>query len=303
MRIDPEFESLIPPLNDEEFKQLEKNCCEYGIRDHLVVAVYPGSDGEVLIDGHNRYEIARKCNLSFTTKRLDFSSKEAAMIWMINNQIGRRNLPTYQRALLALRTKPLLEKQAKENERAGAEMTNTGLRKSVKAVNTQKELAKIAGVSHDTIHKVETIEKDGDKELIDQVKRGEKTINRAYQEVRAKDTPIVESRAQREARELREAKQRHEEFEQSKGDKIVSFQDALQDKEDMEDIADAFYEDFIKIGAKMLLVDNMIADGSMRETLRGMKRGERSDLMNRARNYMGIMVRFQRILAEVADEK
>lgn len=300
MRIEKEFKELIPPLSDEELQELEKNCCEYGIRDHLVVAVYPGSDGEVLIDGHNRHEIARKCNLSFTTKRIDFESKEAAMIWMINNQIGRRNLSAYQRAVLALKTKPMLEKQARENQGSRTDLTSV---RNLTNVDTKKELAKIAGVSHDTIHKVETIENDGDKELIDQVKRGEKTINRAYQEVRAKDTPPVESRSQREARELREAKQRHEEFEQTKSDKIVSLQDAIQDKEDLEDIADAFYEDFIKIGAKMLLVDNMIADGSMRETLRGMKRGEMSDLMNRARNYMGIMVRFQRILAEVADEK
>lgn len=51
----------------------------------------------------------------------------------------------------ALKLKPIIAEKAKENEKVGAEMTNTGLQKSVKAVNTQKELAKTAGVSHDTI--------------------------------------------------------------------------------------------------------------------------------------------------------
>ena len=37
IRIDKEFESLIPPLSDEEFAQLEENCVRDGIRDALVV--------------------------------------------------------------------------------------------------------------------------------------------------------------------------------------------------------------------------------------------------------------------------
>lgn len=301
MRIEKEFKELIPPLSDEEFQELEKNCCEYGIRDHLVVAVYPGSGGEVLIDGHNRHEIARKCNLSFTTKRIDFESKEAAMIWMINNQIGRRNLTTYQRAVLALKTKPMLEKQAEEHLHLSE---GKGCQKSdkVNPIDTKKELAKIAGVSHDTIHKVEVIQQKVPEETKKALNRGDVSINQVYSGIKAAEN---QTKQQEKNKELREAKQRHEVYEQTKSqnNKVVSFHDAKQDKEDMEDIAEAFYEDFIRIGSKMLLVDNMIADGSMKETLKGMKRNEMSDLMNRARNYMGIMVRFQRILAEVADEK
>ena len=55
---------------------------------------------------------------------------------------------------LALRLKPVIAERAKENNRLGADMTNTGLQNSVKAVNTQQEIAKAAGVSHDTIAKV-----------------------------------------------------------------------------------------------------------------------------------------------------
>ena len=43
IRIDPEFESLIPPLTADEFKQLEENCVAEGIRDPLVVTKEPGS--------------------------------------------------------------------------------------------------------------------------------------------------------------------------------------------------------------------------------------------------------------------
>ena len=190
MRIEKEFKELIPPLSDEEFQELEKNCCEYGIRDNLVVAVYPGSDGEVLIDGHNRHEIARKCNLSFTTKRIDFESKEAAMIWMINNQIGRRNLTTYQRAVLALKTKPMLEKQAREKRNETLKQNATVNQKSDEReeFNTTKELAKIAGVSHDTIHKVEVIQQKAPEETKKALNRGEVSINQVYSGIKAAES-------------------------------------------------------------------------------------------------------------------
>ena len=46
----------------------------------------------------------------------------------------------------------------KENERLGGK----GSQKSVNhKTDTQKEIAKLAGVSHDTIHRVETIEASG----------------------------------------------------------------------------------------------------------------------------------------------
>ena len=74
----------------------------------------------------------------------------------------------------------MIAEKAKENLHQG----NEPLQKSVNPVNTQKELAKTAGVSHDTIHKVEVIENSGDKELIGKVRNKETSINKAYREVR-----------------------------------------------------------------------------------------------------------------------
>jgi N6-adenosine-specific RNA methylase IME4/DNA-binding XRE family transcriptional regulator len=85
---------------------------------------------------------------------------------------------------LALKLKPLVAAQAKENLIKGAEMTNTGLQKSVKAVNTQKEIAKAAGVSHDTIAKVEKIQAKATPEIKKAVKSGEMSINQAYNAIK-----------------------------------------------------------------------------------------------------------------------
>ena len=62
----------------------------------------------------------------------------------------------------------MLTEKAKEKQ---SEAGGAVRQKSDKAVvDTKKELAKVAGVSHDTIHKVEVIENSGDKELIGKVR-------------------------------------------------------------------------------------------------------------------------------------
>ena len=52
LRIDPEFKAQIPPLTQEERKQLEENILAEG--ELLApILVWNGA----IVDGHNRYEI------------------------------------------------------------------------------------------------------------------------------------------------------------------------------------------------------------------------------------------------------
>lgn len=181
LTIDNEFKNLIPPLTPDERKGLEESILSEGCRDSLIA--WHG----ILVDGHNRYEICEKYGLPFSVTETDFESRDAVIEWIIKNQFGRRNLPLYERARLALRLKPVIAERAKENNRLGAEMTNTGLQNSVKAVNTQQEIAKAAGVSHDTIAKVEKIEASASEETKEALRRGEMSINQAYTEVKKQE--------------------------------------------------------------------------------------------------------------------
>ena len=55
LKIDPEFQSQIPPLTDDEFKQLEENILKEGkLLSPLIVW------NNTLVDGHNRYEIVQE---------------------------------------------------------------------------------------------------------------------------------------------------------------------------------------------------------------------------------------------------
>ena len=63
LTIDPEFEGKIPPLREEELKQLEENI----LADGVVINPLIVWDG-VIVDGHNRYRILQKHpEIQFTT--------------------------------------------------------------------------------------------------------------------------------------------------------------------------------------------------------------------------------------------
>lgn len=179
INIDSEFKGLIPPLTSDERQGLERSLLAEGCRDALVLW------GDTLIDGHNRFEICTRNNIPFKTVQKEFADRRSAIEWIILNQFGRRNLPSHERARLALRLKPVIAEKAKENQYSGVNQYTESLsQNSVKPsarIDTQKELAKIAGVSHDTIAKVEKIEKSAPEPIIEASRKGEISVNAAYQ--------------------------------------------------------------------------------------------------------------------------
>ena len=92
LTIDPEFASKIPPLREEELKQLEENILADGVVINPLI-VWNG----VIVDGHNRYHILQQHpEIQFTTYEKKFSDRYAAIAWICKNQLGRRNLTPQQ---------------------------------------------------------------------------------------------------------------------------------------------------------------------------------------------------------------
>ena len=96
LKIDPEFQSQIPPLTDDEFKQLEENILKEGkLLSPLIVW------NNILVDGHNRYAILQKHpEIYFSTMPLPFESRGEVLAWICKNQLGRRNLTPEQKKFL-----------------------------------------------------------------------------------------------------------------------------------------------------------------------------------------------------------
>ena len=185
LTVDPEFRDLIPPLNEEELKLLEASIVADGCESPLIV--WNG----VIVDGHNRYAICRKREISFSTQEKNFSSRDDTMLWMLRNQLGRRNLNPYQRSELALRTEPLLREAAKKKQ-----ATSTGghdpqlletSRKAEQKIHTNKELASLAGVSDNTIRKARRIVRDADDAVKHELRQEKLSVNKAYTDLLEKE--------------------------------------------------------------------------------------------------------------------
>lgn len=77
------------------------------------------------------------------------------MQWMINTQLGRRNLPPQQRIAVVKKFEKKIQEQAKENMSIGGSSDKKGSPNGEtlieKQTHTDKELAKLAGVGTGTV--------------------------------------------------------------------------------------------------------------------------------------------------------
>jgi len=174
--VNEELRKYIDPLTDSERAMLERSLLAEGCRDALVLW------GDVLIDGHNRYEICRKHGIEFkTVQNTSFETIEQVMLWMIDNQLSRRSVTDFQRGMLALRKKELLATGSRprppEKSEAAPEAPPVPVAITGKA--SRKEVAQIAGVSSHTIGQIEKIQKTATPELIDAVRVGTISIGAA----------------------------------------------------------------------------------------------------------------------------
>ena len=186
LKIDKEFKSLIPPLGREELLQLEENIKQDGCRDPLVVW------GDILVDGHNRFDICTRNEIKFKTVSHKFNDRTEAIIWIIDNQFGRRNLADIDRIALARKREEVLRPIAKENLRTptgGRGLTSAKLPESKPPIDTRKESAKTAGVGERTYDAGKLIldaaaSGEISQEVVEEVRRKEKSIHRVAKDIK-----------------------------------------------------------------------------------------------------------------------
>lgn len=96
LKIDPEFQSKIPPLQFEEEQQLEQNIIAEGRLLNPIVTW----NGYIL-DGHTRYRILKKHGfIKFEVEEIQLANKYEALAWICKNQLGRRNLSPERKKFL-----------------------------------------------------------------------------------------------------------------------------------------------------------------------------------------------------------
>lgn len=187
LKIDKEFQGLIPPLAAEEHRLLEENIRRDGCRDPLVVW-----DG-ILIDGHNRFSICTQYRLPFTIQQIKLENRTAAKLWIIDNQFGRRNLPDIDAIALQRKREDILRPLAKANKIESGKQTGRGNKKVLanlpEPLDTRKLSAKAAGVGERTYDAGKLILDAAEKgeipqEDVDAIRRKEKSIHRVANDVK-----------------------------------------------------------------------------------------------------------------------
>jgi len=197
---------IIPPLTQEEYSLLEESI-KKGYNTAYPIIVCDGTiiDGHNRYELCKKYNIAfttsvestAKCRVKSNatiqnnsiledgrdTSEMSFDGELDIKIWIIQNQFARRNLTPGNRCELAFVLEPMLNKKGKENQAKNFEsfeqlsskstpisQNSAKLVTKTRPVDTREEIAKLAGVSHDTVSKYKQIREKSPEETF---KKGE----------------------------------------------------------------------------------------------------------------------------------
>jgi len=176
LKFDKEFETLIPPLTESEFNALTDSIIDEGCRDPLVIW------NKIILDGHNRYNICKKNGIIFKIVEKNFDDREQAKVWILENQLGRRNLNEAQRIDVVDKLFGLKEKQDAKDRQLSRDRSGK-FTTTVEKFKSRDKLGKKAKVSGKTYEKGITVKTEQPK-IWDKCLQGEISIDKAYKETK-----------------------------------------------------------------------------------------------------------------------
>jgi len=153
MIIDKEFKSLIFSLSKDELAILEENIIKDGCRDALVV----WKEEDILLDGHNRYEICTKHKIDYKIKAINLPNRMAAADWIDSNQLGRRNLSPDMMRLIRGRLYNRIKKEQGGDHKSKDQIDTL--------INSADKISKQYGISSATIKRDAKFAKEVESDL------------------------------------------------------------------------------------------------------------------------------------------
>lgn len=182
--IDPEFQSLIPALSENEAALLTKQILAQGCLQPL--CVWKTEDAlRILLDGHNRYRICTENSRDYQTVNIKLDSREHAKLWILMHQAGRRNLTDDQRAVvwndireqrsvIAVAVRLQVARDAKTAKTSVPAMEA----KTTPIERTRTAVAKESQIPESKLRKVAALKKSNPK-LYEDVRTGKVTLREA----------------------------------------------------------------------------------------------------------------------------
>lgn len=192
IKINQEFKDLIPPVSEDEYLILKESIQERGQESAVIV----WEETDEVVDGHHRYQVCQELGIEPKVEYKSFSSQEDVKVWMIELQLGRRNLGSFWRMELVNQLawfKQQLKTQAKSTSSVNATKTSSKIlelelsqtQRHSQSVNGQ--LADMANVSHESMRKHIKIMNEGDEDTKEQYKNGDISTHKAYTKTTKKE--------------------------------------------------------------------------------------------------------------------
>lgn len=234
VQIDPEFRGVIPVHSWDELADLQASIERFGYLAPFIV--WRNEAGvPLLLDGHARLEILRpalklarkarendpKALVSRSAEApavvtIELASRDEAVLWIVNAQLGRRNLSAIDRIALVAKRKDIVARQAKANQSAGGGDKKSDAAKSLSMkapeaievvsrfgktpIDVRKELAAEAGVSEQTFANANRVidavaEGTLPKETIADINAGKLSIHGVAKSLKATDGKPTKSKS------------------------------------------------------------------------------------------------------------
>lgn len=229
------MEKLLFPLTEEEFKALEDSIFADGLQDAVKVWINPEDSKCYLVDGHNRYAIMEKYGKRIPDDKITildddkYKTKDDVILYMLQYQLGRRNLTPVQKMALVEYHREIFQSRAKENLSSGGKGLS-GLTK----VNTRKEVSNITGLSEGTIAKYDFVMKTDNQFIRNEMLNEKISINKAYDIVKSDNSEISFNINEYKIidipiKHLRPFPQRKKYFEEMFGDEWINFLNSVKE--------------------------------------------------------------------------
>lgn len=202
LKINPRFEKFSPKKKQDEIDELRKSLKEKGYIGAAILTWHG-----YIVDGHNRYHMCKELGIEIDDDNIeeidlgDDAEEIDAMDWMLTHQLSSKNLSVGEKLAMTeeFKKEVALENEKKRKETEGRPskenctpigVQNTDDNRSRSNTWTDSQTAKKAGVGVGTVARYNRVMNSDDENLKEKVKSGEVTVNKAYEEVRKKETRI-----------------------------------------------------------------------------------------------------------------
>jgi 16S rRNA G966 N2-methylase RsmD len=203
IKINPEYEKLVPELSAHDFQSLKKSIREDDAA-HIPIFVNPKRE---ILDGHHRWKII--CELAIKDYKIIAKNFGGDVLaekkFVIDCNLNRRHLIDYQKVELGFKLKPILLEIAKRNQSIAGKKYGRGkntnnnnssgsnephLFEKIGTGRVNEEIAKKVGLSRTTYERGEIILKRGTDQQKEKLKEGKMEINTVYNIIRKEEAKI-----------------------------------------------------------------------------------------------------------------